>query len=46
MLSSLLAALCGVVMYNYIKVKDVRASQLIADGISERITKVNLLNNP
>ncbi|KAF3456454.1 hypothetical protein FNV43_RR01104 [Rhamnella rubrinervis] len=32
-------ALCGVVMYNYIKVKDVRASQLPADGISERITK-------
>ncbi|KAL7220921.1 hypothetical protein ACSBR2_013746 [Camellia fascicularis] len=32
-------ALCGVVMYNYLKVKDVRASQLPADGIPERIAK-------
>ncbi|KAG8658957.1 probable sugar phosphate/phosphate translocator At1g48230 isoform X1 [Manihot esculenta] len=31
-------ALCGVVMYNYIKVKDVRASQL-PETIPERITK-------
>ncbi|KDP28002.1 hypothetical protein JCGZ_19082 [Jatropha curcas] len=31
-------ALCGVVMYNYIKVKDVRASQL-PEAIPERITK-------
>ncbi|GMP57244.1 hypothetical protein CsSME_00021410 [Camellia sinensis var. sinensis] len=33
------AALCGVVMYNYLKVKDVRASQVPADGIPERIAK-------
>ncbi|XP_057475522.1 probable sugar phosphate/phosphate translocator At3g17430 isoform X2 [Actinidia eriantha] len=32
-------ALCGVVMYNYLKVKDVRASQLPIDGIPERIAK-------
>lgn len=32
-------ALCGVVMYNYIKVKDVRASQLSAESIPERLTK-------
>ncbi|XP_048320905.1 probable sugar phosphate/phosphate translocator At3g17430 isoform X1 [Ziziphus jujuba] len=32
-------ALCGVVMYNYIKVKDVRASQLPADNLSERMAK-------
>ncbi|XVF28117.1 hypothetical protein REPUB_Repub15cG0001600 [Reevesia pubescens] len=32
-------ALCGVVMYNYIKVKDGRASQLPADSIPERLTK-------
>ncbi|KAL6188383.1 hypothetical protein ACLB2K_039776 [Fragaria x ananassa] len=34
-------ALCGVVMYNYIKVKDVRAtaSQLPIDAIPERISK-------
>ncbi|KAI8002340.1 putative sugar phosphate/phosphate translocator [Camellia lanceoleosa] len=32
-------ALCGVVMYNYLKVKDVRSSQLPADSIPERITK-------
>ncbi|KAF5198035.1 Solute carrier family 35 member c2 [Thalictrum thalictroides] len=32
-------ALCGVVMYNYLKVKDVRASQLIAESIPERATK-------
>lgn len=32
-------ALCGVVMYNYIKVKDVRASQLPSDSIPERLTK-------
>ncbi|EEF43182.1 organic anion transporter, putative [Ricinus communis] len=31
-------ALCGVVMYNYLKVKDVRASQL-PETIPERITK-------
>ncbi|RXH80052.1 hypothetical protein DVH24_041199 [Malus domestica] len=33
------AALCGVVMYNYIKVKDVRASQLPSESIPERISK-------
>ncbi|XP_057470670.1 probable sugar phosphate/phosphate translocator At1g48230 isoform X3 [Actinidia eriantha] len=32
-------ALCGVVMYNYLKVKDGRASQLPTDGIPERIAK-------
>jgi len=32
-------ALCGVVMYNYLKVKDVRASQLPLDSIPERIAK-------
>ena len=36
------AALCGVVMYNYIKVKDVRASQLPSESIPERISKVCL----
>ena len=36
------AALCGVVMYNYLKVKDVRASQLPTDCIPERIAKVSL----
>ncbi|KAF8017687.1 hypothetical protein BT93_H2779 [Corymbia citriodora subsp. variegata] len=32
-------ALCGVVMYNYIKVRDVRASQTIPESIPERIAK-------
>ncbi|KVH99774.1 protein of unknown function DUF250 [Cynara cardunculus var. scolymus] len=32
-------ALCGVVMYNYIKVKDVKASQLPPESIPERLTK-------
>ncbi|XP_058210825.1 probable sugar phosphate/phosphate translocator At1g48230 isoform X2 [Rhododendron vialii] len=32
-------ALCGVVMYNYLKVKDVRASQLAPDSLPERIAK-------
>ncbi|XP_068326123.1 probable sugar phosphate/phosphate translocator At3g17430 [Pyrus communis] len=32
-------ALCGVVMYNYIKVKDVRASQLPSESIPERVSK-------
>ncbi|KAB1213760.1 hypothetical protein CJ030_MR5G021892 [Morella rubra] len=32
-------ALCGVVMYNYIKVRDVRASQQPAENLPERITK-------
>ncbi|KAJ7980469.1 Sugar phosphate transporter domain containing protein [Quillaja saponaria] len=32
-------ALCGVVMYNYIKVKDVRASQSPAENLPDRITK-------
>ncbi|MFS7938323.1 putative sugar phosphate transporter domain-containing protein [Helianthus anomalus] len=32
-------ALCGVVMYNYIKVKDVKASQLPPDSLPERMTK-------
>jgi hypothetical protein len=35
------AALCGVVMYNYIKVRDVRASQITAESIPDRITKVS-----
>ena len=39
-------ALCGVVMYNYIKVKDGRASQLPSDSIPERLTKVSVLKNP
>lgn len=34
-------ALCGVVMYNYIKVKDVKASQSIADSLPDRINKVS-----
>lgn len=37
------AALCGVVMYNYIKVKDVRASQLPMDSIPDRMSKVSFL---
>ncbi|CAF1933644.1 unnamed protein product [Brassica napus] len=32
-------ALCGVVMYNYIKVRDVKASQLTADSLPDRINK-------
>lgn len=32
-------ALCGVVMYNYIKVKEVKASQLPPDSLPERMTK-------
>ncbi|KAI4344711.1 hypothetical protein L6164_011905 [Bauhinia variegata] len=32
-------ALCGVVMYNYIKVKDVRASQSPEESIPDRIAK-------
>ncbi|XP_022760781.1 probable sugar phosphate/phosphate translocator At1g48230 [Durio zibethinus] len=32
-------ALCGVVLYNYIKIKDGRASQLPSDSIPERLTK-------
>ncbi|KAL5782787.1 hypothetical protein ACOSP7_007816 [Xanthoceras sorbifolium] len=32
-------ALCGVVMYNYIKVKDVKASQLPPESIPDRISK-------
>ncbi|XP_052206995.1 probable sugar phosphate/phosphate translocator At1g48230 [Diospyros lotus] len=32
-------ALCGVVMYNYLKVKDVRASQLPSESLLERIGK-------
>ncbi|KAL7171916.1 hypothetical protein ACSBR2_031578 [Camellia fascicularis] len=32
-------ALCGVVMYNYLKVKDVRASQLSVESIPERAVK-------
>ncbi|KAK9288463.1 hypothetical protein L1049_016920 [Liquidambar formosana] len=32
-------ALCGVVMYNYLKVKDVRASQLTPESIAERAAK-------
>lgn len=41
------AALCGVVMYNYIKVKDVRASsQLPVESIPDRIAKVSIIGNP
>ncbi|KAJ0034138.1 hypothetical protein Pint_24192 [Pistacia integerrima] len=32
-------ALCGVVMYNYIKVKDTRASQLPPESLPERMAK-------
>ncbi|XP_043720616.1 probable sugar phosphate/phosphate translocator At3g17430 [Telopea speciosissima] len=32
-------ALCGVIMYNYLKVKDVRASQSLAESIPERASK-------
>ncbi|KAG7018545.1 putative sugar phosphate/phosphate translocator [Cucurbita argyrosperma subsp. argyrosperma] len=32
-------ALCGVLMYNYLKVKDVRASQLSSESIPDRIIK-------
>ncbi|XAR49753.1 hypothetical protein NMG60_11033045 [Bertholletia excelsa] len=32
-------ALCGVVMYNYLKVKDVRASPLPPDTVTQRLTK-------
>ncbi|XP_022137964.1 probable sugar phosphate/phosphate translocator At1g48230 [Momordica charantia] len=32
-------ALCGVLMYNYLKVKEVRASQLSSESIPERIVK-------
>jgi hypothetical protein len=39
------AALCGVVMYNYIKVKDVRAQQSV-EGLPERMTKVNFMDYP
>lgn len=35
------AALCGVVMYNYLKVKDVRASQLAPDSLPDRIAKAS-----
>ncbi|CAN7048275.1 unnamed protein product [Brassica oleracea var. botrytis] len=33
-------ALCGVVMYNYIKVKDVKASQSTSDSLPDRINKM------
>lgn len=32
-------ALCGVVMYNYLRVKDVRSSQLPVESIPERVAK-------
>ncbi|KAI5680005.1 hypothetical protein M9H77_01232 [Catharanthus roseus] len=32
-------AICGVLMYNYLKAKDVRASQLPIEGIAERAAK-------
>lgn len=38
-----LAAICGVVMYNYLKVKDVRASQLPIDNLAERAAKVSII---
>lgn len=34
-------ALCGVVMYNYIKVRDVKASQITAETLPDRINKVS-----
>lgn len=37
------AALCGVVIYNYIKVRDVRSSQLPPESIPERMTKVGII---
>lgn len=37
------SALCGVVMYNYIKVKDVRATQHPPESLPERNAKVSLL---
>ncbi|KAJ8450773.1 hypothetical protein Cgig2_021245 [Carnegiea gigantea] len=33
-------ALCGVVMYNYLKVRDVRSSQAASERIPERVAKV------
>ncbi|GAA0162008.1 secondary carrier transporter [Lithospermum erythrorhizon] len=36
-------ALCGVVMYNYLKVKDVSASQLPPDSVSDRLAKLQEL---
>lgn len=38
-------ALCGVVMYNYIKVRDVKASQPTADSLPDRINKVSQSNS-
>lgn len=32
-------AICGVIMYNYLKVKDVRASQLPVENLAERTAK-------
>ena len=40
------AALCGVVMYNYLKVKDVRAAQLSSETLPERIVKVSFILSP
>jgi hypothetical protein len=37
-------ALCGVVMYNYIKIKDVKAIQPTTDSLPDRITKVQAIN--
>lgn len=36
-------ALCGVVMYNYLKAKDVRSSQTPGDSITERAARVKVL---
>lgn len=38
-------ALCGVVMYNYLKVKDVRASQLPVDTMLDRTAKVRFCSD-
>ncbi|KAG8062254.1 hypothetical protein GUJ93_ZPchr0003g18029 [Zizania palustris] len=38
-------ALCGVVMYNYLKMKDVRANQLPADNAPDRATKDKKISN-
>lgn len=40
-----LTAICGVLMYNYLKVKDVRASQPPIEGIAERTAKVDILSH-
>ncbi|CAA3031070.1 probable sugar phosphate phosphate translocator At3g17430 [Olea europaea subsp. europaea] len=36
-------ALCGVVMYNYLKLRDVHLSQTSVESIAERVAKVNII---